>query len=149
MPARRASWTEAIDGLPSVHLDPAPRRHGAIEGAEEFAPPGAEQSGDAENLAGAKLEADVMDAEVESDALRHREALDLEERRRADRGVVVGIEALHALARHRGDDALLVEVGAIERRDDATVAQHRRPVAEREHLRQAMGDEDHGRAPTP
>ena len=61
---------------------------------------------------------------------------------------VVGIEAAQALAGHGEDDAVASSNSA--RGDlggDAAVAEHGGAVAERQHLGQAVGDEDHRRRP--
>ena len=95
----------------------------------------------------AKLEADVVGADDGPGRPSTRDP-----RPRAAVGVaggrcVLGIEALQALARHGGDDACRCRIPrASDLGGDPAVAKHGGAVAERQHLRQAMGDEDHRRA---
>ena len=56
---------------------------------------------------------------------------------------MLGIEPLQALSRHRENELLLVEGVALEFGGDAPVPEHRRAVADRQHFRQPMRDQDH------
>lgn len=74
------------------------------------------------------------------------DAFQAEQRRRRHGGFVSRVKPLQPLARHRRDQPVLVELGALELGRDTPVAENGRPVAQRHHLGQPMGNEDRGGA---
>src|SRR3954447_24983164 len=133
---RAARVAGAHDG--AVDLDLAALHGvGAEDRPQELAAAGAEQAGDADDLAGAHLE---VDGRHRPDRLQaaHRQP------RRADRPARGRIERLDLAADHRGDERVLVEVAHRPARDQAAVAEHRDAVADLEHLLEVMGHVHHG-----
>ena len=145
MPARMASIGERIDHLPAVDQDPAAlHRIGAEDGTGELGAPGADQAGQAQDLALADFQADV----VEHDGVRVAgvaaavDALDGQGHRTGARALAMGEQAIDLAADHQPDDALDVELGDRGLAGQRTVAQHGGVVADLQHLLEPVGDED-------
>jgi hypothetical protein len=106
---------------------------GAEHRPQQLAATGAEQAGDADDLAGAHLEVDRLGR------ARRLEAGELQARR-ADLTLRVRIEVLDLAAHHRGDQVVVVELVHARRAGELAVAQDRHPVADLEHLLEVVGD---------
>ena len=144
MPARRASRVDLQDDVAPLDANAAAVGYPAIDRAEKLRPARAEKAGDAEDLAGAELEVNIVNCKMDARPFHDREAIEPEQDGRLDRRAMLRIEPLQALAGHGGDDPVGVEVGAVDLGRDPSVAEDGGPVAERDHLRQPVGDEDHG-----
>jgi len=110
---------------------------------EQLAAAGAHQSADAQDLAGAHLEADAL----QGLALRafHAEAPDLEQDLAGMRGPA-GEKVLDLAADHVADDLAFGGLSRLQRGDAGAVAQHRDAVGQGEDLVEAVGDVDAGDA---
>jgi hypothetical protein len=105
--------------------------------------PAPDQPGQAQDLAFPDRDRDV----VQDDGVRvagvaaAAEAPDLQRHLAPGAGPAPGEEAVHLAADHHADDGVDGDVGDLGRADEAAVAQHREPVAERHHLVEPVGDE--------
>src|SRR5207237_5317435 len=93
----------------------------AEDGLGDLAPAGADQARDAEDLAAANGEADVLEAAAQ------REALDAQDRRGAGRARL-RIQLAYVAADHRADDCVRIPLGNRTGRDELAVAEYGDPV---------------------
>ena len=111
-----------------------PKRASADIGAA-----GADQAGEAEHLAAADVEADILEDALAAEVAHRQEQLAL--RRRRPLG-----EQPHLAPDHVGDRALRRRLGARHGRDQPAVAEHRDLVGDLEDLLQPVADEEDGDA---
>ena len=128
-------------GVPRTRTCPALSGIGPVDRPGELGPAGADQPGQADDLARPQGQGHVGDA-------RGRQALD----RDGDRGVggrrlLRRIRPADGPAEHPGDEARLGLVGDRAGADDTAVAQDRDDVGQVEDLAEEVRDEDHGVAP--
>ena len=131
--------------LPAVDPDFAGiERVGAEDRPRGLGPPGADQSGKAEDLALVRLERDVdeLDRMGIAGVAASREPLDLERDRPALGDRALAVKRADLASDHHPDDRVDRDVGDLSGADIAAVAQDREPVAEPEHLLEPVGDED-------
>ena len=132
--ARRAAAARRPSTVPAsaaVDAEDRPR---------DLAPPGADEPGERDDLAGAHVEGDVRE-----DALA-RQALDLAARRVAALGLLLREERVHVAPDHRADDRRGRELLDRLRQHVPAVAHDGDALAEREDLLEPVRDEEHGRA---
>ena len=135
------------DGL-AVERDRAGRRQraGAEEGLEQFGPPGAEQPGDAEHLAGVDLKREVGQSRPAAHGgAGQRQAGDVEHRARADRVRLV-VHRRDLAPDHPAHDLRGVGLGAGRAGDELAVAEDRHAVGQGEDLVHLVRDVEDGRA---
>jgi hypothetical protein len=137
-----------LQPLPRRAHDARRRRPFPAEHVEEIVLALALERRDAEDLAGAQRERDLLNE-------TRGQGIDLERRlglvegpsRRLDLGGValggLGRRARGLRAEHVLDDPLLAALLRRNRGDRAAVAQDRRPITRRDHLLQPVGDEEH------
>ena len=140
----RPVTSRSSTGLPSMTMRPSGMAVAAHDAVEELAAAGAHQAIDAEDLAPAERQRDVVDRKAAGGA-RQGDVLGAEHLgadRMADRlGEVLGVRADH-LADDPGD----VDIRHALLAGDAPVAQHGDEVADADQLLQAMRDVDDGDA---
>src|SRR5467141_587004 len=122
---------------------------GAAEQAHgEFGAPGAHQPGDADDLAAADMEVDILDdLPTRMQRMIDRPVLDLQYGL-ADVRLALREAMLEVAIHHFADDAILLDRAglAIHRIHGATVAQHGDAVGDTRHLVELVRDQDRGHA---
>src|SRR6267378_420613 len=114
----------------------------------EFGTPGAHQPGDADDLAAADMEVDILDdLPTRMQRMIDRPVLDLQYGL-ADVRLALREAMLEVAIHHLADDAILLDRAglAIHRIDGATVAQHGDAVGDTRHLVELVRDQDRGHA---
>ena len=129
------------------HLAGNSRAPGTAEDAHgEFRAARSHQPGDADHLASAHIDVDVLDRHaIGVNRVMHDPVVHLEDDL-ADLGMARREAVVDRTADHRGDDATLADVGLFERLDGAAVAQHRDTVGDLADLVQLVRDQDRGDA---
>ena len=131
---------EPPDRLPGQHDRPGLRRQRfAAHRAQELVLPVAGDARDAENLAGAHRERDVLQRDAELAGLRQAQAIRRELRRSEDAACGLG-DFLQIRADHHLGHRARGFAPRVAGRDDLAAAQDRRGVAERHDLMQLVGD---------
>ena len=136
MPRARALSGESIVTLsPMSRISPDFGRRDAEQRLRELAAPGADEAGEADDLAGAHGQAD---------APGHRPAHEVArlEHRRADRHGDLGEEVVDAPPDHHLHEFGGVGLGDLPRSDIGAVAQHRDAVGDLEDLVEPVADVD-------
>jgi hypothetical protein len=136
-------------GLPSSTTPPTPMAYlpmspavnvcPGVDRAGDLGPPGADQSGHADDLPAPYFEGDVCEDSLASQPLYRQ-------RHRAGRGVLLREQLVKIPPDHPADQQVIVERGHRLRRDPTAVAQRGDHVGDREDLLEAMRDEQHCRA---
>ncbi len=149
MPWRIASCGERMRDRLAVDQDAAGIEGiGAEDGARHLGAAGADQPGDAENLAPPDRQRDVGEHRGARVAARAaaRQPLD-GERHRAGGGIgAMAEQRVDLAADHHADDAVDIGVGDLAAADELAVAEHGVAVADLEHLLEAVRHEDDAQA---
>ena len=125
---------------------PAAGRGLAGERGEELVLALALEGDDADDLAVAELEGDVLDLAADAEAADREARRPFRARRRRRVAAGDGAGALDAGAEHKLDDAVLGAGGDVDDADGLAVAEDGGAVAERGDLEEAVGNEDDGAA---
>ena len=140
MPARIAWRGERSDtSCPSTATDAA-RLAQPEDGLQELAPTGAHETGEPDDLAGADVEAHVVER------TRQREPAEAEHTPRGGSLLLRRLRVLQRSPHHQVDQPRAVELRRRRRADGVAVAQDREPIGDGEDLVQSVGDEDRGHA---
>src|SRR5581483_8239396 len=122
---------------PPLDLDGSGGRVGAEDRADDLRPAAADEPGEADDLARAEVERDVLERR------RPRESPHGEhDARLGRRRLALGEDELERAAEHRGDEAFDGALARRRRLDVAAVLEHRDRVAEREHVGEDVRDVD-------